>query len=378
MELTNLPGPINLSGNFPLITGTAAEGESMTVDLVINSVFILREKYYPDELGNLVIDYRDIITPVLEVLLPDAGLDIFHQEKAYGVLGIFYGPGIGPPEAHYSTVVKGGTDQEVTDVAEFLQKNFLTWQLQVKRVKQTDQEWLTYYAAIPAKVKVRGYFASGPAITADLIDLPDDQLSTFNVKNSLINSLFPEPPTNPVAYDVWVENMAGTRLSNMQRYLITKEFFEFDDVFLFENTIGGIDTIRFTGQKIQINEFSIQRALFYKTMRDYSIRNLTLFRKNTGSFRSMEERQWSVEFFKSLTKYLQTGSGFSRIYAQEIKLESILNELNDGEFEYAVSLDQQYYSVERETADLPTPHIFPPEPPPAEGIFTNEFTDEFQ
>lgn len=378
LELTNLPGAYNLSGNFPVLMGTAGPGESMLIDLIKGSELVIRERYYPDADGNLNIDLGEVIDSVLSLQLPGDEDLVFDQASAYGSFTINYGPGEEETESNTFKVVKAGSDQTIADAQAFLNSNFLTWQPQEKRIKAADKEWLTYYSIGARVVKVKAYFADAEPVIITLANLLADKHNTIDVSYSLIDSFTPEPPTSPIAYDVWVENNTGTRLTNIQRYILTKEYFEFDELFVFQNTAGGIDTIRFTGERTDRNEVTARRALFYKTTLEIQNKNLSVYKKNTGIFRTMEERLWVVEFFKSINKFVRIGDTFQQIYVTDVKLESKTHEINDGEFEYAVALDNQYYSVERNMAELPAPHQFPPDAPPAEGIFTDQFTDEFQ
>lgn len=377
MNLVDIEGTTNLAGNFPVLTTTVGVDSALLLDVVLDSVLVVREKYFPDDAGIVTIDLVNILSELQELEVPDSETDIFHQVKGYGVLGLFVSDGVEEPVTYYSVLIRGGVSKAPVNMSTFLQQNFLTWQPQIKKVKQNDQEWLTYYAIAPATVKVKAYFTGSAPVVSNLVDLPGGELNSFNVSYGTIDSLFPIPPTSPVFYDVWVEDIEGVRMSNMQRYGLTKEYFEYEDVFLFENSIGGIDTIRFTGESVKRNEFTISRAVFDKVTKDYKIRKLTVFKKNTGVFRSEEERDWSVEFFISLRKFLQVGSNVVQVYADEIKLESTRYKINNGEFEYAVCLDDQHYSVERETAELAAPHIFPAELP-EEPIFTEQFTNQYQ
>jgi hypothetical protein len=382
MEIISSPGPINLSGNLPKIIGHGLPNEVIDINLFLGAEKVLEEVYLPDANGVVEIDYAEVISTILEIALPGSDLPVFIQGKGYAEFELQILSNLGPNLEMAFKVVKGGVNYELTNFTGFLTQSFLSWQPQFKTIKSTDQEWLTYYAQVASVVKVKAYFADNTSAIKTLVPLEALKLQSINVKFSLIDTLFNEQPTSPVIYDVWVEDTAGLKLSYSQRYIISKEYFEFDQVFLFENSIGGIDTIRFTGECVEQDDITFKRALFDKITRDINIDALKIFKKNTGAFRTPYERKWALEFFTSLQKYEQRYMEFVQIYVQNLKLSTTPGELNSGDFEYVAAAVQEYFSTDRDLGALADPHFFPadpeePLPDYIQRIFTPPFKNQF-
>ena len=56
-------------------------------------------------------------------------------------------------------------------------------------------------------------------------------------------------------YDAWIENTAGNRLTYIQRYILTHPK-DNSQIYVYENTLGGLDSVCFTGlfsEKLETN-----------------------------------------------------------------------------------------------------------------------------
>ena len=334
MAILQQPGSINLSGNLKdVIVSTAVE---IDFQLSKDGQLIAEETYSPNDNDRVTIKLKDLVDSLLSVDIPT--LNKFEQTNAVANFeAVVDGTTIN------FKVVKGGVDATI-DATNFLAGNWLTWQEQQKIVKYTDPEWLTYYATEAITVKVKGYFADESDETIVLESLDSGKEYSLNVNYDYITNKLSQQPTY---YDVWAETSGGTRLSFVQRYVLFSQYFEHEDLFLFANTVGGIDTIRFTGEKVEKNELEFDSAEFDETTLDYDFDFDVVWSKNSGTFRTDRERMWSLEFFKALQKYFVAGSEFKRITITQPKLESIAGELNSYTFDYALSDQSKYLNLAR-------------------------------
>ncbi|MBC7382838.1 MAG: hypothetical protein H7296_07550 [Bacteroidia bacterium] len=342
--ITQQPATLNLSGNLPDVLITSAD--KITTELLINGATVLVEEYYPDSDGKIIIELKDLINSLLYATLPPPTLSIFTQQKANANCVLK----INNTEASISfRVVKGGLDSQLFNTVQWLQTNFLTWQPQVKMVKYYDPEWLTYYAVEGGlKVMVKGYFANNTSQIIELVALTFQQTQSITTNPGTIQSKFAQ---TIIGYDIWVAS-ATVKYSFTQRYLIVDNYQEHDHLFVFENNLAGIDTIRFTGDLTAKPDIKTDSAYFLDENLEYGFTVKSAFTKNTGYFKSDREKVFALEFFKSINKYITANGEFKRISVQKATLNSQLADLNAFTFDFIYSKETQYLNI-------PRPNILP-------------------
>ncbi len=138
------------------------------------------------------------------------------------------------------------------------------------------------------------------------------------------------------------------RLSFIQRYVLMADYFEFDDLFVFENTLGGIDTVRLSGNKEENNQFDISSVLIDEDTSDYDVEYGQVFLKNTGYFTSARERSWLNEFLNSTLRYLVTPDGLKSVTIS--KPEAKVDPLDSSSFYYVFN-----FALSRQTKFLNFP-----------------------
>ena len=164
-------------------------------------------------------------------------------------------------------------------------------------------EYLSYYAVVTGSVKMTVYFADG-SVNETLLVLQAGQLYTIDVSYLKISSKFERAV---VCYDVWVENEFGQRLTYVQRYILSVSNTAVN-VYLFENTLGGIDSVVFTGdftEKIQ-TEGTVTTVLEESTDSDIDL-NFSC-EQNTGFIPSIDYARWLRGFFVSKQRYHVSGA----------------------------------------------------------------------
>jgi hypothetical protein len=294
------PDSLSLAGNISdIILNSTAQ---VNFKIMEGSATLLEENYDPDSESLIKIRLRDILPLLLYSVIPSS--NVFEQVNAVKTLALHI-----DNSPTTIKVVNGGVNASI-DAETFLAANWLTWQPQQKKVKFTDPEWLSYFSTEAVTIKLKAYFKEDPPETITLTILTAHKLYSLNVNFQYLSGLF--STAQPVYFDIWTEYM-GIRLSFIQRYVLIADYNEFDDIFVFENTLGAIDTVRLTGSREEDNQFEISSAIFDENSSDYNVQYGQVFTKNTGYYTSARERSWLNEFMNSTKRYYLTPDGLKSI-----------------------------------------------------------------
>lgn len=351
------PQALTLAGNIPEII-IQSDGLNMTVNLSQGATLLLSESYTTDSIGHARVNLRDFVDEHLSMALPSGNL--FEQTgsvKQFNVEII-----VGTDSTDFSFVaIKGGVDKPLLDCAAYLQEAWLTWQPQTKTVKDVDPEWLSYFAVYAADVKVKAYFAGGMDETIILHSLEAAKHYTMNMTFSDIREEF---VLQPIYFDVWVENKPGAGVefeSYHQRYMLTAEIFEYDDIFVFENSVGGLDTLRLTGEKRAVNPVDVDSALFYdESTIDYLVTPQKSYEKNTGFFRSRDAAFWAQDFFQSINKHIYLEEELIRIILLNPEVTTMERQLLAFDFRFSYTKQTRYLALFKKKSPLIDPVIIGP------------------
>lgn len=339
------PSALSFSGNVaPLVV--AASGATAFV-LKKNGVEILNEVYYPDNSGKFTVELKEIIDSVLYVGIP--GGNMFQQLNAVGSFALY----IDNILVCSFKAVKSGVDDLNPSATTFLRANFLTWQPQILKVKYNDPQWLTYYAGEDCRIRVMYYYT--------LNNLPQTQETTLytmnagkcyslNMKYSHLRSYINPVTLKPYCIDVWVETLSGVKISYIQRYQLTDAYNRFDDLFLFENSLGGVDVIRFDGWMEARDDHKISTAVFNDVTKEYELEYNRIYSKNTGYIPTESFRKWALDFFSSINRFHIVNGLNKRILLPKFDTKNVIGELNDFSFEFAYSEEDKYEQYSRLTA----------------------------
>lgn len=306
---------------------------------------LLEERYEPDASGRVVIPLRAFF----EAHLHAPGLD---DVPAEGLPLTTYTYSIDGEEAGSFCVLPGGVNAGSLDTPLFLKSNFLTWQPQTRHVGYREPQWLRYVALNDCTVRVKGYFAptddeSDPTpVVLTFKELTGNRLYNFDLNYGRVRGLFEKQPTY---FDVWVENAEGNRQSFVQRYVLRETGDEQTaDWFVFENSLGGYDTIRFTGDRKEVGESESRNAVFDGDTFEFGIDYGKAWTKYTGYLPDERTRQWVLEFFSSYRRYHLAASSLERIYVSKPKLEATAGEAAGYEFTFAYSHQSRYLNIARD------------------------------
>lgn len=314
IDIVIKPDNISLVGSMKRIVISATKEVTFVLSLAESDVPIVQHAYTPNSKGRIEIGIEDILSPLLYFELKDVDT-AYRQERIAQVFKVSLKDSE-TEESFTFTAIRAGVDQLADSAENFLMTNFLTWQPTVKPVTYHTPEFLTYYATVDAVVKCKIYCTIdllGNEITKEntivLANLSKDSAWTIPVQYAIIAGKSKETPS---FYDVWIEDSAGTRLTYVQRYFASDIKSEEEQWVLFENSLGGIDTFRAYGN-VELNaKHEHKIAEIEDNAEEYRVDTERMFKKNTGHL-NKEERQWLLDFFPSLGKYIYIDNYVRRI-----------------------------------------------------------------
>lgn len=354
IDIVIRPDSISLVGSMKRIVISATKEVTFVLSLKESDVPIVQHTYTPNSKGRIEIRLEDILSPLLYFELKDVDT-AYRQEHIAQVFEV----SLKDSEAVRSftfTAIRAGVDQLADSAENFLMTNFLTWQPTVKPVTYHTPEFLTYYAMVDAVVKCKIYYTTdllGQELTRDktivLANLSKDAAWTIPVQYAIIAG---KSKVTPSFYDVWIEDSAGDCITYVQRYFASDIKSEEEQWILFENSLGGIDTFRAYGN-VELNaKHEHKIAEIEDNAEEYRVDTERMFKKNTGHL-NKEERQWLLDFFPSLGKYIYINNHIRKIVVTDSDVNYEAKELpSNYNFTFKFADARPYLNLSR--GDIPT------------------------
>lgn len=317
---------LQLSKNFPDLR-INEELAPVSVNLTQSGVQILDEQYMNDTGNGFTLKLKSLIHSALSVpaALQNSGVYELSDNLSDFVLTV-----AGIP-VNFRAVKAGvaidnyALQANYADI--FLKSNFLSWQPQNREVTNFDKQILCYYAQSNCVLnwQVQPLYHSWGA-----------QLEAGKCYRIEINRLLEVAGSSSVK--IWVE-YADHSKSKEQLYTIIQAKSNETDVFIFENSLGGLDTVEFTGTLTESDNHDIQNALINDEIQEYDIDYQRIYTKNTGFIATESERVWLRDFYTSLQKWHYTGGILRRIFLKSWENESQKGELNQANFKFSYAKD---------------------------------------
>lgn len=306
MTIIQQPGNISISGNMlPFIINS---GALVNFTLKDGADVLIESTYEPDATGMLTIDVKDIIESRLKYNIK--GAPFYEQAE---IVKQFTAT-IDSQTINFKVIRAGVLDLADTHT-NWLTANFLTWQPQNKAVTYYSPEWLTYYATQSCNIKLKAYF-HGEA-EQNLVTLGSCQAGkafSVNLQYAHVAGLLGNK--YPTHYDVWAETSEGARLTFIQRYYFSEVDSEQEQWFLFENSLGGLDTLRASGDTDLVGEHDHKTAIVDGEVLEYKIDTKRIYTKNTGHLTDYE-RRWLLDFPPARAKYIHHSGAIRKIAVTE-------------------------------------------------------------
>lgn len=314
-----------------------------------SSANIVQHTYTPNDKNRVTVSVKDIILPLLSFEVKDSIEPYIQPNIMKAFVATVYEVGSEDSKKEISfSVIRAGVDRLADSAANFLKTNFLTWQPQTKEVTYYSPEFLTYYAAEASEVKCKAYIPNGHGYEEKVLTLASleaGKVYTVPVQYAIIAKLLGDGIL-PHVYEIWVEQ-AGERVTYVQQYFAGGMKSEEEEWFLFENSLGGVDCFRAYGNSENTAEHTHNVAEIEEDSEEYRVDTTRKFKKNTG-FLDKKERQWLLDFFPSLGKYVYHGNSLRKITVTDSDVNYEAKELpSNYTFTYKYSDARPYLNISR-------------------------------
>lgn len=314
-----------------------------------SSANIVQHTYTPNDKNRITVSVKDIILPLLSFEVKDSIEPYIQPNIMKAFVATVYEVGSEGSKKEISfSVIRAGVDRLADSAANFLKTNFLTWQPQTKEVTYYSPEFFTYYAAEASEVKCKAYIPNGHGYEEKVLTLASleaGKVYTVPVQYAIIAKLLGDGIL-PHVYEIWVEQ-AGERVTYVQQYFAGGMKSEEEEWFLFENSLGGIDCFHAYGNSENTAEHTHNVAEIEEDSEEYRVDTTRKFKKNTG-FLDKKERQWLLDFFPSLGKYVYLGNSLRKITVTDSDVNYEAKELpSNYTFTYKYSDARPYLNISR-------------------------------
>ena len=340
--IINKPDALSLSGNMRRFVLGAKEAVSFI--LKKGTATLLEQSYEPGPDKMVTIDVREVVESQLSYTL-DTAQEIYSQNTIFADFTATI-----DGTSHSFRAIRCGIADLADTPGNWLKSHFLTWQPKVKEVTYYSPEWLTYYAISDCTVKAKATFPDNSSSTTSLKGMTAGECVTLNLQYAIVAKLFGNK--YPSYLEVYAE-AGGARLSVSQFYKFTDIHSEDEQWFLFENSLGGMDTFRAHGVNRLQAEHGHLIAELDENLSEYNVETDRKFVKNTG-FLDDYSRRWLLDFFPSRAKYIYEASMIRRIIVTESDATYTSNDLPSSyTFTYRLSEISRYLNLIRNEKELP-------------------------
>lgn len=342
------PDALSLSGNMiPFVVFVGAGSVSFT--LLKGTETLVKQSYECGPDGNVTIDVRDVIENSLSFTLNTASNT--YQQTNYATF-----KAIIDDLSYEFTVVRAGVANLADTPANFLKLHFLTWQPRVKQITYYTPEWLTYYAVTSSSIKLKATFPDGTNTVISLCTIAPGTAMTVNVQYAVIAGLLGK--RYPTHYEIWAESV-GKKVSESLYYAYAESAGEDEQWFLFENSLGGIDSFRAFGVKSLNAEHEHQIAEMGDVRQEFRIDTERKYTKNTGHLDDYQ-RRWLLDFFPSRAKYIYEAAAIRKIIVSEDNTSYKSSDLPSSyTFTFQFAELSAYLNLQRNEEDIPSEIVVP-------------------
>lgn len=318
--------------------------EAVSFILKKGTATLLEQSYEPGPDKMVTIDVREVVESQLSYTL-DTAQEIYSQNTIFADFTATI-----DGTSHSFRAIRCGIADLADTPGNWLKSHFLTWQPKVKEVTYYSPEWLTYYAISDCTVKAKATFPDNSSSTTSLKGMTAGECVTLNLQYAIVAKLFGNK--YPSYLEVYAE-AGGARLSVSQFYKFTDIHSEDEQWFLFENSLGGMDTFRAHGVNRLQAEHGHLIAELGENLSEYDVETDRKFVKNTG-FLDDYSRRWLLDFFPSRAKYIYEASMIRRIIVTESDATYTSNDLPSSyTFTYRLSEISRYLNLIRNEKELP-------------------------
>ncbi len=349
------------AGNLPDLDFIGIDPEDgMTLKLQFNdaagTTTLLDEIIFPDQDEKATIKIREVVESALYHEVPNN--DTFLQKYALRTLVLF----VDGTTTYVWRIIKGGlfipeNTYGTFDYTTFVVTNSLSWMPAERNVKYREPNYFNYLNLYTggAQLFAKYYWIDGNGVTQNsekaLYTCASVGIYTMDITYHKLITII-ESDKSVFAIEVFMK-YAGNRITNIHRLMLINDFDEYDDVFTFNNSLGGYESIRFTGLLEEKEEHETLSYLMHnKKTIEYENKPKRTIRKFTGYFDTEAQRKWLREFFTASfrhhIRFADASFISERIVLINQKAESSRYNPNAYEFEfkYANQTAWQYHTRE--------------------------------
>jgi len=342
------PDALSLAGN--LKTFKISSTESVQFRLLKGGVELLNQRYEPGADGVLEIDVKAVVFASLAYTMNSA--NAYVQSS---IAADFTGEVDGVSFAFRA--VRGGVANLADTSSNWLRDHFLSWQPKIKPVTYYTPEWLTYYGVQAANIKLLATFENGSKQAITLSSVAAGTAVTVNVQYASIAGRLGN--TYPTFYKVWAETTGGARLTDEQFYTYAEQISDDEEWYLFENSLGGLDTFRAYGVNNFDGTHTHNIAEFGDTYNEYDVETERIYNKNTG-YLDEYARAWLLDFFPSRAKFVYADNTIRKIVVTDSDVKYASSDLPSAySFSYKFADKTQYLNLIRNESELPANLVVP-------------------
>lgn len=340
------PDALSFSGNLKkfIVSSTT----DVAFQLSKGATLLLNEVYTPEQLNRTEIDLRKIIHQELAINVPTDGAVVTEQTDGMAV----FTAQIDALDPVVFTVVKGGVFRLGNTATEWLTSNNQSWQPQVKRIVYDQPEWICRYATETLWVRAKAYFADGNTEEIDLAVIEAGKIYSIDCSYTAMDTAL--TGSEPIAWDVSFLANSGELRGYVQRYqLRTKK--EQEHPFAWVNTLGGIDTVSFTGHRQNDPKIEPQVATLYdETLEEFDDEKKREIEQSTG-YLTWYESKWLEDFFLSPKKYEVDELG--DLYRIAMTESEVVTTTEDDVYEFLITFrladELPFLNIKRENMTFP-------------------------
>ena len=359
MEFIQKPDTLTFAATMPnFIVGGVYEGAIVTLlkgndTLQSESMFSTGQR--------LVIDLKDVINNSLRVDMPTP--PIYHQKEAMGLFTLKVESGNDSLEYSFNAIRGGYEGFKIPTRYDAIEKLY-TFQPVTKIITTESPEWLTFFINLNSlRVRFRFYLPHGELTATAYIDnvlSSTDAVGLYAIDCSYSQACELAIPAGGYGfayYDVDLVASDDTIVSPTQRYIVTQAT-DSHRYYLFENTLGGIDTLICSGNIKKRVSLSSEVTVSNDIKDDSTNTHSLSFEQTVGIFSSDIELMWFRDFIISSQRYEVENDSLYRIIIEEADSEINLADADVVTFTFRRATEDKYSGFIRQRQELPMGLIF--------------------
>lgn len=326
------PAALNYTKSLPRIEFTSDEAE-VTVKILDNGVELISERYNPfNATTPVVLKFAELLHGNQNIIIPGADRVTVQDLGVRTYTVQFYGVPTFEDQTFEQisfVAIKGFYYRQPLDLEFYTAYNWLNIGILPQSVKTHQPVYLTAYPAEPITVMVDCVFENGTTGTFEFARLVSGKLQTLQLSFDKL-----------AQYTIYGNSSAGELVLRKQVYSVEHFNPLMHDFFVFENRLGGFDTLVMSGDLKDTFKNSPSNALFDDHQIEYATNPTRTVLKNTGYIQSRQHRQLLIDFSFSINRYHVLDGALRKINVKDSTLDFTRNNLNefDVEFTYSDSL----------------------------------------